>query len=80
VNIYEGDSPVIFGVPYEDILSGDVTEVLTALQGFLQSHNSVLSGRGRITLLFEGYDDDPRDVYDIPEIRSYTRTLDPQQA
>jgi hypothetical protein len=75
-NIYETDNPLIFSVPHDDIRSGDTTRVLTPLQGFLENRNAVVGGRGRITLLFEGYDDDPRDVYDIPEIRRYAKALD----
>jgi hypothetical protein len=75
---YNTDTLAIFGVPYEDIQTGDVTTVLSALQGFLQNRETVINGRGRVTLFFEGYDDDPRDVYDIPEIRRYAKTLDEQ--
>ncbi|WP_145052503.1 hypothetical protein [Paenibacillus xylanexedens] len=31
--------------------------------------------RGKISLGFNGYDDDPREVYQIPEIRSWTKRL-----
>ncbi len=76
MNIYETDNPVFFGVPYDDIQSGDLSTVLDMLQGFLQSQDAVVNGRGRVSLFFEGYDDDPRDVYDIPEIRRYAKALD----
>jgi hypothetical protein len=76
VSIYDTDNPLIFEVSYEDIESGDITTVLTALRGFLESRNTVVGGKRRVTVLFEGYDDDPRDVYDIPEIRRYAKALD----
>lgn len=76
--VYETRNPVVFGVPYEDIQTGDVATVLSALQGFLENRETVINGRGRVTLLFEGYDDDLRDVFDIPEIRRYAKALDEQ--
>jgi hypothetical protein len=47
VSYYDaGFTRMMFGVPYKDIQSGDVTTVLTALQGFLQSRERVIKGRG----------------------------------
>jgi hypothetical protein len=31
---------------------------------------------GRVILTFSGYDDDPREIFEVPEIRSYFRQLD----
>jgi hypothetical protein len=76
VNIYETDNPVFVGVPYDEIQSGDVSTVLKILQGFLQNRSAVVNGRARVSLFFEGYDDDPREVFDIPEIRRYAKALD----
>lgn len=32
-------------------------------------------GDDRITFLFEGFDDDPREIYEIPVIRAYAKNL-----
>ncbi|MHB8523142.1 MAG: chlororespiratory reduction 6 domain-containing protein [Limisphaerales bacterium] len=77
-DIYAADTKAIFEVPYEDILSGNTDTVLSALRGFLTNRERVVRGRNKITLLFAGYDDDPRDVYNIPEIRRYAKALDEQ--
>ena len=74
--VYQGDGPVVLGIPHEDVISCDVTTVANALNGFLDSRARVIRGRGRITLIVEGYDDDPRDLYDTPEVRRYLATLD----
>jgi hypothetical protein len=74
--VYEGDGPVILGIPHEDILSCDVTRVATVLNGFLESRARAVRGRGRVTIIVEGYDDDPRDLYDTPEVRRYLAALD----
>jgi hypothetical protein len=35
---------------------------------------------GHVIITFSGYDDDPREIHEIPEIRSYWRQLDAQVA
>jgi hypothetical protein len=77
-DIYKTDNPMLFEIAYDDIQSGDITSVLSALNGFLTTRERAVAGRGRVTLMFAGYDDDPRDVYDVPEIRRYARALDDQ--
>jgi hypothetical protein len=74
--VYDGDGPVILGIPHEDVLACDVTTVVTVLNGFLESRARVIRGHGRVTLIVEGYDDDPRDLYDTPEVRRYLAALD----
>lgn len=76
MDVYNNSNPFIFGIPYDDIQSCDITTVLTALNSFLESRERVVFGRGRFTLLVEGYDDDPRDVWDIGEVRQYFKELD----
>jgi hypothetical protein len=65
-----------FDVSYEDIINCDIRTVSEALNWLLESRQSVLAGRGKIALSFSGYDDDARDVWDIPEIRRYVAALD----
>ena len=76
MNIYEADNPVVFSISHGDVISCDISTVANALNGFLQSRERVISGRGRVTLSVEGYDDDPRDLYDTPEVRRYLAALD----
>ena len=78
MNIYTAPNPIFFGIPYADVLSSETITVLTALNSFLETRERVVWGRGRITLIFEGFDDDPRDVWNIPEIRRYIKKLDEQ--
>lgn len=76
MDIYEIDNPVTFSVSHDDILNCDISTVVNALNGFLKTRERVISGRARITLSVEGYDDDPRDLYDTPEVRRYLTALD----
>lgn len=64
MDVYNNSNPFIFGIPYDDIQSCDITTVLSALNSFLESRERVVFGRGRFTLPVEGYDDDPRDVWE----------------
>lgn len=75
-DLYNSANPIIFGVPYDDIKSGDVNTVLSALNSFLDTRERLIWARARFTILFEGYDDDPRDVWDILEVREYVKKLD----
>jgi serine/threonine protein kinase len=76
IDIYASNNPLVFSVSYEDVGSCDIETVFGALNRFLDSRESVIAGRGRVTLSFEGYDNDPRDLYDISEVRSYVSALD----
>jgi hypothetical protein len=78
MEIYNAINPVFFGIPHGNVQACDTTTVLNALNSFLETRERVVWGRGRITLIFEGFDDDPRDVRNIPEIRRYIEKLDEQ--
>lgn len=75
-NIYQSDVSLLFAVPRKDVQSGDLSTVLPALQRFLTSREVVVAGRGRVSLFFQGYEVDSREVFEIPEIRRYVKALD----
>ena len=72
MNIYESDNPIVLSVSRGDVLSCDISTVAKALNGILESREHVISGRSRVTFLVKGYDDDPRDLYDILEAELQT--------
>src|ERR1039457_2500224 len=53
------------------IATGDISEVLSSLKALSGDRSSALSAEGTATLVFEGYDDDPREIYSIPEVREW---------
>jgi hypothetical protein len=67
---------VTFDISHDDVIHCDIRTVSEALNRLLQSRQSVIASRGKIALSFSGYDDDPRDVWDISEIRRYVAALD----
>ena len=66
----------VLSVSHEEIISGDISPLTRGLNNFLRSREEVVSGRGRLALSICGYDSDPRDVWEINEVREYLRKLD----
>ncbi|MDP2828030.1 MAG: chlororespiratory reduction 6 domain-containing protein [Sulfuricellaceae bacterium] len=57
------------------ITAGDISEVLTALKSLSSDRSSAMSAEGAVTLVFHGYDDDPRELEAIPEVREWFAKL-----
>ncbi len=72
---YDG-TPMIFSIAYADVCSCDVSAILSALNQFFDLRENIVNAKGQFALVFEGWDEDPRDIYDIPEIRRYMAILD----
>lgn len=53
------------------ITAGDISGVLTALKNLSGDRSSAMSAEGAVTLVFHGYDDDPRELEAIPEVRKW---------
>lgn len=57
------------------ISSGDISEVLSSLKSFSNDRSSAMSAEGCVTLVFNGYDNDPRELEAIPEVREWFAKL-----
>jgi hypothetical protein len=57
------------------ITAGDISEVLAALKSLSGDRSSAMSAEGAVTLVFHGYDDDPRELEAIPEVREWFAKL-----
>ena len=57
------------------ITAGDISAVLTALKSLSSDRSSAMSAEGVVTLVFHGYDDDPRELEAIPEVRGWFANL-----
>jgi hypothetical protein len=57
------------------ITAGDISEVLAALKSLTGDRSSAMSAEGAVTLVFHGYDDDPRELDAIPEVREWFAKL-----
>ena len=57
------------------IATGDISGVLSALKSLSADRSSAMSAEGAVTLVFNGYDDDPRELESIPEVREWFAKL-----
>jgi hypothetical protein len=67
------DQQVIVVCDSAAITAGDISGVLTALKSLSSDRSSAMSAEGAVTLVFHGYDDDPRELEAIPEVRAWFR-------
>jgi hypothetical protein len=65
-------SPVMMGIDPADVEEGDVSQYAAALE----SMSGDLASFGSVVLMFVGYDDDPRGLWEIPEVRRWFARLD----
>ena len=57
------------------IAAGDIAEVLSSLKILSGDRPSAMSAEGAVTLVFNGYDNDPRELESIPEVREWFAKL-----
>ena len=69
------DQQVIVVCDSAAITTGDISGVLTALKSLSSDRSSAMSAEGAVTLVFHGYDDDPRELEAIPEVRVWFAQL-----
>ena len=63
------DQQIIVVCDSTSIVTGDISEVLSSLKSLSGDRSSAMSAEGAVTLVFDGYDDDPRELEAIPEVR-----------
>ena len=63
-------------VSRQETESLDITPTLRVLQTLLYDAETVTMFRGKATIAFDGYDNDSRELYEIPEVRRYLVELD----
>ena len=63
-------------VDRSEVETGDVSQTAMVLSRVLADGDAVEWSRGRVDIAFLGYAEDPRELYDIPEIRRFCSSLD----
>lgn len=66
---------VILSIRREDIETGNLASALERLHVLTDSRENVLRYREALVFQVDGYDDDPRELSEIPEVRAYFRKL-----
>jgi len=59
-----------------EVEAADLASVLSRLKVFLATREDAWLYRGQMTLVVDGYNNDPRELVDIPEVRALLRRLE----
>lgn len=70
--------PVFLMFSRQQIETGDIGEPLEFLRGLTADPRAALDYCGRISLMVDGYNDDPREIFEISEVRAFLKGLDAQ--
>lgn len=70
--------PLIIVVSKNEIIRRDISPALNVLKSLLRSPEVTRFYRERVDIAFDGYNDDPRELDEIEEVREYVQTLDQQ--
>jgi hypothetical protein len=68
--------PVILMFSRRQVETCDMDEPLELLRSLTADRDVAIEFCGRISLVVDGYNDDPRELFEIPEVRAYMKRLD----
>ena len=68
--------PVVLMISRREVEAADLASVLSRLKVFLATREDAWLNRGQMTLVVDGYNNDPRELVDIPEVRALLRLLE----
>jgi len=66
---------IVILIPKSVIEQQDLDFTLSGLDKLLVDEETIRKSKNKLTVGFDGYDDDPREVYEVDEIRDYLQTL-----
>jgi len=75
MNIPKGVDFISFIIPRYQIEARNIDFARSFFISICDDSDKLLSFQGRISLGFEGYDDDPRELFEIEEVRTYIKHL-----
>ena len=68
--------PVVLMISRREVEAADLASVVSRLKIFLATREDAWRYRGQMTLVVDGYNNDPRELVDIPEVRALLRRLE----
>ena len=68
--------PVVLMISRREVEAVDIASVLSRLKVFLATREDAWLYRGQMTLVVDGYNNDPRELVDIPEVRTLLRQFE----
>lgn len=76
-NILQNEADlVIYIIPREDIESLNIDNTIGFFERLLATKSLAKSLQGKIDFAIDGYDDDPRELWQIPEVRSWFKAVE----
>jgi hypothetical protein len=69
------DELLVLAITRESVVATDTAPLLEKLAPLAATREEALAWEGKLTFCFEGWDDDPRETAEIPEIRRYFQAL-----
>jgi hypothetical protein len=66
---------LVISITRESVMTCDIAPMLEKLTTLSSTREAALQWEGTLTFVFEGWDDDPRETAEIPEIRAYFAAL-----
>ena len=63
-------------VSRDDVELNDISSTFSTLSSLLVDEATVRRFQGRVKISFDGFNHDPREIYEIPEIRRFCAKLD----
>ncbi len=70
--------PVVLMISRRQVESADIASVLIKLKPFLAAREDAWLYRGQMSLVVDGYNEDAREIIDIPEVRAFLQLLNEQ--
>ena len=70
--------PVFLMFSRRQVETSDIDEPLQFLRGLTANPRAALEYCGRISLIVDGYNDDPREIFEVPEVRAFIKSIDQQ--
>lgn len=69
------DDILVIAITRESVMTGDIAPLLEKLTTISSTRETALQWEGTLTFVFDGWDGDPRETAEIPEIRAYFAAL-----
>ena len=68
--------PVVLMISRREVEASGIASVVARLKVFLATREDAWLYRGQMTLVVDGYNNDPRELVDIPEVRTILRQFE----
>jgi hypothetical protein len=69
----------VLTIDRSSVEQGDVSECAARLKSLTATRDRVLANNGSVSVLVTGYESDPRQLFEIEEVRRYLKRLDDHQ-